>query len=106
MLNEEYYLHSAIVTNGAHFKSIIRLVDNNWLYYDGLTNAPHWFTCDISNATTTEIKTFQGENYGIVSICYVKDKLQNTTKNMVTVTSEVYLMMELKTPASLTRIPW
>ena len=42
LLNTQYKLHSVVVTNGSHFKSLVKMDGTKWLHYDRLAKFPHY----------------------------------------------------------------
>ena len=74
LLNTQFILHSVVVTNGSHFKSLVKIDGTKWLHYDGLAKFPHYSISDISLFNQSQVLDFQGKGYGIVSVFYIRDK--------------------------------
>jgi hypothetical protein len=77
----QYKLHSVVVTNGSHFKCLVKMDGTKWLHYDGLSKLPHFYITDISQFNQSQVINFQGEGYGIVSVFYIRDNDKDDTAN-------------------------
>ena len=58
LLGNKLLLHSAILSDGSHFKTIIHLDDKCWLHYDDMVNSSQSYAKDVSDLDVTGQKNF------------------------------------------------
>ena len=83
LLGNKLVLHSAVLTDGSHFKTIIQLNNKHWLHYDGMVNGSQYHTMDVSDMDVNEKINFQGKGYGVIATFYI-----NTNHDAVSVTKK------------------
>ena len=71
-LKNDWILKGIVTKSKHHFRSVIRINDKDWVFYDGLDEC--YIKINIENRTRKDLIETQGKDFGIISTLYCNER--------------------------------